>query len=84
MLPAGAKTPTPLERLTNDLAKPKKWLARVAREGEIRACYEASGARCVLHRALREWGHVCDVIGVAHSACVDGATDRRSGAAFVS
>jgi len=62
VLPAGAKTPTRLERLPNDLAKLKKWLARVAREGEIRACYEASGAGYVLHRALREWGYACDVI----------------------
>ena len=62
VLPAGAKTPTRLERLPNDLAKLKKWLARVAREGEIRACYEASGAGYVLQRALREWGYACDVI----------------------
>jgi transposase len=62
VLPAGAKTPTRLERLPNDLVKLKKWLARVAREGEIHACYEASGAGYVLHRALREWGYACDVI----------------------
>jgi transposase len=62
VLPAGAKTPTRLERLPNDLAKLKKWLARVAREGEIRACYEASSAGHVLHRALRKWGYACDVI----------------------
>jgi len=30
--------------------------------GEIHACYEASGAGYVLHRALREWGYACDVI----------------------
>ncbi len=62
VLPAGAKTPTRLDRLPNDLAKLTKWLERVARDGEIRACYEASGAGYVLHRALTEWGYTCDVI----------------------
>ena len=62
VLPHGAKTPTRLERLPNDLPKLKKWLDRVAREGEVHACYEASGAGYVLHRALRDWGYACDVI----------------------
>ena len=62
VLPAGAKTPTRLERLPNDLPKLKKWIERVARDGEIRACYEASGAGYVLHRALQEWGYACEVI----------------------
>ena len=62
VLPAGAKTPTRLERLPNDLPKLKKWIDRVARDGEIRACYEASGAGYVLHRALQEWGYACEVI----------------------
>ena len=54
VLPEGAKAPTRLERLPNDLPKLKKWLDRVAREGEVHACYEASGAGYVLHRALRD------------------------------
>ena len=54
MLPASAKTPTRLERLPNELPKLKKWIDRVARDGEIHACYEASGAGYVLHRALAE------------------------------
>jgi transposase len=56
VLPVGAKAPTRLERLPNDLPKLKKWLERVARDGELRACYEASGAGYVLHRALTAWG----------------------------
>jgi hypothetical protein len=52
VLPTGAKSPTRLERLPNDLPKLQKWLDRVARDGEIRACDEASGAGYVLHRAL--------------------------------
>ena len=54
VLPAAAKAPTRLERLPNDLPKLQKWIARVARDGEIHACDEASGAGDVLHRALAE------------------------------
>ena len=38
VLPQGTKAPTRLERLPNDLPKLKKWLDRVAREGEVHAC----------------------------------------------
>lgn len=62
VLPAYAKTPTRLDRLPNDLPKLKKWIGRLARDGEVRACYEASGAGYVLHRAMQEWGYACDVI----------------------
>jgi len=62
VLPTTAKNPTRLERLPNDLPKLKRFLDRLARDGELRVCYEASGAGYVLHRALREWGYACDVI----------------------
>ena len=62
VLPQDAKAPTRLDRLPNDLPKLKKWLERVARDGEIHVCYEASGAGYVLHRALTEWEYACDVI----------------------
>ncbi|MBA2687349.1 MAG: transposase, partial [Gemmatimonadaceae bacterium] len=62
VLPAGAKVPTRLERLPNDLPKLKRFLDRLAEDGELRACYEASGAGYVLHRALEEWGYACEVI----------------------
>lgn len=62
VLPATAKNPTRLERLSHDLPKLKRFLDRLARDGELRVCYEASGAGYVLHRALREWGYACDVI----------------------
>ena len=62
VLPAGAKSPTRVERLAYDLAKLKRFLERVSRDGEVRACYEASGAGYVLHRVMREWGYRCDVI----------------------
>lgn len=62
VLPDHAKAPTKLDRLPNDLLKLKKWLERVARDGEIHACYEASGAGYVIHRAMKEWGFECEVI----------------------
>lgn len=62
VLPSSAPTPSRVERLPNDLAKLQRFIARAAREGEIRACYEASGAGYVLHRALRDWGYACEVI----------------------
>lgn len=62
VLPEGATAPTRLDRPPNDLPKLKKWIARVASQGEIRACYEASGAGYVVHYALQEWGYACGVI----------------------
>ena len=62
VLPDVAKAPTRLERLPNELPKLKKWMERLARDGEIQACYEASGAGYVLHRAMRDWGYACAVI----------------------
>jgi transposase len=62
VLPAAANAPTRVERLPNDLAKLKRMLDRLARDGEVRACSAASGAGYVLHRAMREWGMHCDVI----------------------
>lgn len=62
VLPGSAKRSTRVDRLANDPAKLKRYLERVARDGEVRACYEASGAGYVLHRALREWGYACEVI----------------------
>ena len=61
-LPSDAKTPTRVDRLPNDFVKLKRWLERVAMQSEVRACYEASGAGYVLHRAMQEWGYACDVI----------------------
>ncbi|MCY7378689.1 MAG: transposase [Gemmatimonadaceae bacterium] len=62
VLPHGAKAPTRVERLPNELPTLKKWIDRLARDGEIHACYEASGAGYVLHRAMRDWGYACAVI----------------------
>jgi transposase len=51
-----------VERLPNDLPKLRRLFERLAKRGEIRSCYEASGAGYVLHREITGWGHHCDVI----------------------
>ena len=43
VLPATARNPTRLERLPNDLPKLKRFIDRLARDGALRVCYEASG-----------------------------------------
>ena len=62
VLPEGAPAPTRIDRLPNDLTKLHRYCDRLAEQGEVRACYEASGAGYVLERAMREWGYACDVI----------------------
>lgn len=62
VLPEGAPAPTRVERLPNDLTKLRRFCERLAAEGALRACYEASGAGYVIHRAMRDWGYPCDVI----------------------
>ena len=62
LLPADAKAPTRVDRLPNDLVKLKRWLERAATQGQLRACYEASGCGYVLQRALAKWGVTCEVI----------------------
>jgi transposase len=62
VLPDGAIAPTRVERLPNDLAKLRRFCERLRDQGEVRACYEASGAGYVLHRAFTSWGVHCDVI----------------------
>jgi transposase len=62
VLPTGAKSPDRVDRIPNDLAKLRKFLQREATRGDLRCCYEASGAGFVIHRALRDWGYVSDVI----------------------
>ena len=62
VLPAAAPAPTRVDRLPNDLAKLRRYLRRLAEEGELHACYEASGAGYVLQRAVTAWGISCEVI----------------------
>ncbi|MDK1039758.1 MAG: IS110 family transposase [Actinomycetota bacterium] len=57
-----SKDPEIVEQLPNDLRKLKRFLDRWSRRGEIRACYEASGAGYVLHREITAWGYHCDIV----------------------
>ena len=56
VLPRGAIAPTRVERLPNDLAKLRRFRERLRAQGEVRACYEASGAGYVIQRAMATWG----------------------------
>jgi len=62
VLPAGAAAPTRIDKYPNDCTKLRRVFERHAKDGELRACYEASGAGYVLQRAMHGWGYHCDVI----------------------
>ena len=62
VLPADASAPTRIDKYPNDFAKLRRVCERLATDGELRACYEASGVGYVLQRAMKEWGYHCDVI----------------------
>ena len=51
-----------MQKLPNDLRKLKRFFDRWAGRGEIRTCYEASGAGYVLYRELTEWEYGCEII----------------------
>jgi transposase len=65
VLPESAEKPTVVKQLPNDERALRRFLARTARDGELRCCYEASGAGYVLQRAIERWGHECEVIAPA-------------------
>jgi transposase len=62
VLPADAREPALVERLPNDPKRLQRFFARLAKGGEVRACYEASGVGYVLHRALTAWGLACEIV----------------------
>lgn len=51
-----------VKQLPNEDLKLRRFFERWSRRGEIRSCYEASGAGYVLHRSITEWGYGCGVI----------------------
>jgi transposase len=65
VLPESAEKPTIVKQLPNDERALRRFLARVAKDGELQCCYEASGAGYVLQRAIERWGHACEVIAPA-------------------
>lgn len=71
----GASAPRSVDRLSSDLTKLRRYLFRLLEQGEVRACYEASGAGYVLHRQLTEWGIHCEVIAPSLTPVRPG--DRR-------
>jgi transposase len=75
LLPESSREPTIVKRLPNEPRKLRRFFDRVARDGVVQACYEASGAGYVLQRALTEWGHACEV--VAPSLIPKRPGDRR-------
>ncbi len=62
VLPDGAAAPTQIDKVPNTPTALRRYFARLAATGTLRACYEASGAGYVLQRAMREWGYACEVI----------------------
>src|SRR5437867_4420722 len=62
VLPQDAPAPTQVDQLPHDPRKLRPSLARLAQQGMLRCCYEASGAGYVLQRLLTQWGFPCDVI----------------------
>ena len=55
LLPADNQAPSRVERLPNELPKLRTCLHRLARNGELQTCYEASGAGYVLHLTAARW-----------------------------
>ena len=53
--------PMHVDRINNDDRSLRRYFERLAKTGEVRACYEASGAGYVLQRALVEWGYSCEL-----------------------
>ncbi|MGD2154925.1 MAG: transposase [Gemmatimonadales bacterium] len=62
VLPEHAVEATTVERVPNEPRKLLRFLERPSRQGELRVCYEASGAGYVLQRWLTDQRYHCDVI----------------------
>ena len=62
VLPTGAAVLSRIDRLSSDLAKLRRYCERLSTQGELRVCYEASGAGYVVQRAMASWGFACEVI----------------------
>ena len=65
VLPESADKPTLVKQLPNNERTLRRALARIAKDGEVHGCYEASGAGYVLQRAIHRWGQACQVIAPA-------------------
>jgi transposase len=61
ILPADSQVPE-VVKLSGDLMQVRRLFRRIADQGPVRACYEASGAGFVLQRVLTRDGFHCEVI----------------------
>lgn len=57
-----AQQETVTQQVPNEGRKIRQFFERWGRRGEIRSCYEASGAGYVLQRDISEWGYACEVV----------------------
>lgn len=53
--------PRTVDRLPYDLKRIRRYFQRLQADGDVRACYEASGAGYVLQRVLTDWGIECEL-----------------------
>jgi transposase len=70
-----SQTPLLLEKVPFDAHRLRRFFERLAERGQIRGCYEASGAGYVLQRWLSLWGVSCEL--VAPSLIPTRPGDRR-------
>lgn len=69
-----------IDEMVNEPARLRRYFERIAKEGPVRACYEASGCGFVLQRAMASWGMECEVIAPSQIPRRSGdrvKTDRR-------
>jgi transposase len=54
--------PSQVVKLVHEPRLVRRFFDRLSKRGEVRACYEASGAGFVLARQMAEWGYACEII----------------------
>lgn len=70
-----SQTPLLLEKVPFDPHRLRRFFERLARQGQLRCCYEASDAGYVLQRWMTTWGYACEL--VAPSLIPTKPGDRR-------
>ena len=62
VLPEGGSQPSRVVKLLNEERSLRRFFGRLSKQGQIRACYEASGAGYALQRQMVRWGHACEIV----------------------
>lgn len=57
-----SQTPLLLEKVPFDPHRVRRFFERLAERGQVRSCYEASGAGYVLQRWMSGWGFSCELV----------------------